>query len=108
MGPRSRNRGEHQTTGATSAMNLIQRLRERSQQADADLKQKQADSERRSIEALQLQKTAERLQQEVDRAERQLAVATQQYEQFKTQRADLCEVLRKAWGLTHADGSAEN
>jgi hypothetical protein len=87
-------------------MNLIRRLQERVQHTDAELKQRQADAERRAVEARELQGIAERLQCEVDQTEKRLAVAEEQFEGLKSQAAYLGDVLSNSWGRIDVDGSA--
>ena len=48
------------------------------------------------------------MQREVEQAEGQLAVATDQFEQLSSQAENLRGILGNAWGLTHGDGSALN
>jgi hypothetical protein len=68
----------------------------------------QADAERQTSEARELQKTAEKLYRALDQAEKRLAAADQQCERLKSEAAYLCNVLGDSWGHTDVDGTALN
>jgi chromosome segregation ATPase len=82
-------------------MSFRELLTARRRQAEAEAERHQADAARRATEARALEDAHRRLEQDVQKAERRLVVADQQFTSIKAQAKEAEQVVRDTWGLTH-------
>src|SRR5438105_4468406 len=79
-------------------MNVLDRLKQRASTAQTELELRQRELDRKAAEAAQLQRTAERLQRDVDVHADRLVRADAQLAAFKARFIELRAVLADIWG----------